>query len=111
MGKNSKKNEQPAAPATTPQQPMQTIQPAMPGQLETLAQQLAAGFGQSAPDMLAYIQQFHRPMSVPDYSPQPTATPTPAAPTPAAAGAAQGRSNPAPVKQPIFGSRSRGGGS
>ena len=101
------------SPAATPapSQAMQTIQPAMPGQLETLAQQLAAGFGQSAPDMLAYIQQFHRPMSVPDYSPQPTASPTPAAPTPAAAGAAQGRSNAAPVKQPIFGSRSRGGGS
>jgi hypothetical protein len=69
MGGDSKKapaSSQAATPAPT--QAMQTIQPAMPGQLEALAQQLSAGFGQSAPDMLAYIQQFHRPMQVPDYS-------------------------------------------
>lgn len=110
----SSKNTTPASPAaaTTPTQPMQTIQPAMPGQLEALAQQLGAGFGQPAPDMLAYIQQFHRPMQVPDYSPQPAATPTPVAstPTPAQAAAGQGQPNADQIRQ-IFASRSRGGGS
>lgn len=112
MGKNSKKSDQPATPAAIPQPAMQTIQPAMPGQLEALAQQLSAGFGQPAPDMLAYIQQFHRPMQVPDYSPRPATTPAPATPTPTTTGGAkrgaQGLTQP--DSRMIF-NRSRGGGS
>lgn len=107
------KNATPTSAATpAPSQATQTIQPAMPGQLEALAQQLSAGFGQPAPDMLAYIQQFHRPMQVPDFSPQPAATPTPAAstPTPEPAAAGQGQPNADQIRQ-IFASRLRGGGS
>nr|WMC99342.1 hypothetical protein RAR13_11860 [Aminobacter aminovorans] len=91
-----------AAPAT---QPMMTVQPAMPGQLEAIAQQLGAGFGHPAPDMLDYIRQFHRPMQVPDYSAQPATTPNPA-PTPAA-------STPMNTAQQVrdFLNRQRGGGS
>lgn len=105
MGGSSKKatNETPAA--TTPTQPMQTLQPSMPGQLEAIAQQLGAGFGQSAPDMMAYLQQFYKPMQVPDYSAQPATTPNPA-PTPAA-------STPMNTAQQVrdFLNRQRGGGS
>lgn len=111
MGKNSKKNEQAATPVATQQQPMQTIQPAMPGQLDALSQQLAAGFGQSAPDMLSYLQQFYKPMQVPDYSQRPAAaTPPPAvtpSPTPVKRG---GQAALQPVDRTIF-NRSRGGGS
>lgn len=108
------KNPTSASPAATPAptQAMQSIQPAMPGQLEALAQQLSAGFGQSAPDMLAYIQQFHRPMQVPDYSSRPAAaTPPPAAtpsPTPVKNG---GKGVQAQFDSRMIFNRSRGGGS
>ncbi|MRX31918.1 hypothetical protein [Aminobacter sp. MDW-2] len=105
MGGKSKKatNETPAT--TTPTQPMQTLQPSMPGQLEAIAQQLGAGFGQPAPDMMSYLQQFYKPMQVPDYSAQPATTPNPA-PTPAA-------STPMNTAQQVrdFLNRQRGGGS
>lgn len=109
MGGSSKKatNETPAT--TTPTQPMQTVQPSMPGQLEAIAQQLGAGFGQSAPDMMSYLQQFYKPMQVPDYSPQPAAaTPNPAPTTPTSAASA-----PMNTAQQVrdFLNRQRGGGS
>lgn len=89
---------------------MQTIQPAMPGQLDALSQQLAAGFGQAQPDMLAYLQQFYKPMQIPDYSAQPAAAtpPPPATPTPAPTpGKRGGQGRPEHV---LF-NRLRGGGS
>ena len=110
MGGSSKNTTTaPAAASSTPTQPMQTIQPSMPGQLEALAQQLSAGFGQSAPDMMSYLQQFYKPMQVPDYSPQPAAAtpnPAPTSPTPAA-------SAPMNTAQQVrdFLNRQRGGGS
>lgn len=113
MGGSSKKPTDPAATPAASQQPMMTVQPAMPGQLEAIAQQLGAGFGQSAPDMMAYLQQFYKPMQVPDYSPKPAApTPTPTAstPTPASGAAWQGHPNADKIGQ-VFASRSRGGGS
>ncbi|AWC25363.1 hypothetical protein CO731_04858 [Aminobacter sp. MSH1] len=81
----SNKSPASASPAATPtpQQPMQTIQPAMPGQLEALAQQLGSGFGQQPADMMSYLQQFYKPMQMPDYSkgyvPPTGSTATPAA--------------------------------
>lgn len=108
MGGSSKKATSETPAAATPTQPMQTIQPAMPGQLEALAQQLSAGFGQSAPDMMSYLQQFYKPMQVPDYSPQPAAATPPPQATPAPT--AQGKP---PVRRSAidFINRSRGGGS
>lgn len=82
MGGSSKS----AAPAaTTPAattRPTTTVPAAMPGQLDALSAQLAAGFGQSQPDILALLNQYYQPMQLPDYSPQPAATPTtPTTPT------------------------------
>ena len=112
MGGSSKKATSETPAATTPTQPMQTIQPSMPGQLEALAQQLSAGFGQSAPDMMSYLQQFYKPMQVPDYSSRPAAaTPPPAAtpsPTPVKNG---GKGAQAQLDSRTFFNRSRGGGS
>jgi hypothetical protein len=66
---------------TTTTQPMQTVPPGMPGQIDTLSQQLAAGFGQPQGDILAYLNQYYQPMSLPNYAPvAPTPTPTPATP-------------------------------
>jgi hypothetical protein len=112
MGGSSKKATSETPAATTPTQPMQTIQPSMPGQLEALAQQLSAGFGQSAPDMMSYLQQFYKPMQVPDYSPQPAATPTPA-PAPAATGGVNrgGQPTPTNLASNMILNRQRGGGS
>jgi hypothetical protein len=58
----------------------------MPGQLDALSAQLAAGYGQSQPDILALLNQYYKPMELPDYSPQPAATtsPRPTTTTPAA---------------------------
>ena len=53
-----------------------TVPGAMPGQLDALSAQLAAGYGQSQPDILALLNQYYQPMQLPDYSPQPAATPT-----------------------------------
>jgi hypothetical protein len=60
--------------------PMDTVQPAMPGQLDAISQQLSAGYGQAPSDIMANLMQYYAPMSLPDYSPQPTPT-TPAKPT------------------------------
>jgi hypothetical protein len=71
---------------TTTTQPMQTVPPGMPGQIDTLSQQLAAGFGQPQSDILAYLNQYYQPMSLPNYAPVPTpapTTPAPKTPTPA----------------------------
>lgn len=62
--------------------PMQTIQPGMPGQISTLADQLAAGFGQQPADILAQLQQYYQPMSIPNYAPAAATTPTTPAKTP-----------------------------
>lgn len=108
MGGSSKKSTPSQAATPTPAQPMQTIQPAMPGQLDALSQQLAAGFGQAQPDMLAYLQQFYKPMQIPDYSAQPAAaTPPPAAP------ASEPATPGSPARQRVRDhfNRSRGGGS
>lgn len=112
MGGSSKKPTDPAATPAASQQPMMTVQPAMPGQLEAIAQQLGAGFGQPAPDMLDYIRQFHRPMQVPDYSPRPATTPAPATPTPTTPGGAKrgAQELTQPDSRMIF-NRQRGGGS
>jgi len=79
MGSSSKS----AAPAaTTPAattRPTMTVPAAMPGQLDALSAQLASGFGQSQPDILALLNQYYKPMELPDYSPQPAPT-TPATP-------------------------------
>lgn len=79
-------DKKPAA-ATTPAAtttPMQTVQPGMPGQISTLADQLAAGFGQPSADIMTQLMQYYQPMSLPNYAPvTPAATPTPTAPKPA----------------------------
>jgi len=62
-----------------------TVPGAMPGQLDALSAQLAAGYGQSQPDILALLNQYYQPMQLPDYSPQPAASTTPATTTPAPA--------------------------
>ena len=65
-GGGSKPTDQAATAAT--QQPQQTVQPGMPGQLDALSTQLASGYGQQPADILAYLQQFYKPMQIPDYS-------------------------------------------
>lgn len=77
--------------------PMDTVQPAMPGQLDALSQQLAAGYGQAPGDIMANLMQYYAPMSLPDYSPQPAPT-TPAKPT-----------KPTPAPKPGGGSAGSGG--
>jgi len=85
----SSKSAAPAAtaPAATTR-PTMTVPGAMPGQLDALSAQLSAGYGQSQPDILALLNQYYSPMQLPDYSPQPAATPTtpttPAATSPVA---------------------------
>ena len=79
-GGGGNNQQQAPAPAGTP---MQTIQPGMPGQISTLADQLAAGFGQNPADMLSQLQQYYQPMSIPNYAPvAPTAPTSPTTPTP-----------------------------
>ena len=102
MGGSSKS----AAPAaTTPAataRPTTTVQPAMPGQLDALSAQLAAGYGQSQPDILAMLNQFYQPMQLPDYSPQPApaapTTPRPTTATPATGGAKPAGSSGMPMR-------------
>jgi hypothetical protein len=66
---------------TTTATPMQTVQPGMPGQISSLADQLAAGFGQQPNDVMTQLMQYYQPMSLPNYAPVPTpATPTPVTP-------------------------------
>ena len=73
--------------STNTTMPMDTVQPAMPGQLNALSQQLASGYGQAPADIMSQLMQYYAPMSLPDYGPQPTPTPTPKpAPTPAKPG-------------------------
>lgn len=60
--------------------PTDTVQPAMPGQLDAISQQLASGYGQAPADIMANLMQYYAPMSLPDYGPQPT-PPTPTKPT------------------------------
>lgn len=78
----SSKSAAPAAtsPAATTR-PTTTVPAAMPGQLDALSAQLAAGYGQSQPDILALLNQYYQPMQLPDYSPQPASTTTPATTT------------------------------
>jgi hypothetical protein len=64
-GGSSKKKDTPTT------MPMDTVQPALPGQLDALSQQLAAGYGQAPGDIMANLMQYYAPMSLPDYSPQP----------------------------------------
>ena len=102
MGGSSKS----AAPAaTTPAattRPTTTVPAAMPGQLDALSAQLAAGFGQSQPDILALLNQYYQPMQLPDYSPQPVpttpATPRPTTTTPATGGAKPAGSSGGPMR-------------
>lgn len=91
MSGGSKKSDSKAAATTTTTQPMQTVQPGMPGQISTLADQLAAGFGQPSADILAQLQQYYQPMQLPNYAPVPT--PAPVTPTP----------TPKPAPKPIIG--------
>jgi hypothetical protein len=72
-------NSQPKPTNTT--MPMDTVQPAMPGQLDAISHQLASGYGQSPTDIMSQLMQYYAPMQLPDYSPQPAPTPTPT-PTP-----------------------------
>lgn len=97
MSGGSKSSSKPAAtPAATNATPMQTIQPGMPGQISTLADQLAAGFGQQPADILAQLQQYYQPMSLPNYAPV-TPAATPVTPTP---------TTPKPAPKPVATSRS-----
>jgi hypothetical protein len=43
----------------------------MPGQLEMIAQQLGMGFGQQPGDIMAYLQQFNKPVQI---APMPAAS-------------------------------------
>lgn len=72
-----------------PKGPTMTVQPTMPGQNEAIAAQLAAAFGQTPQGLLAHMNQFYRPMKLPDYAP-PAATPT--TPTTPATGSSGGKS-------------------
>lgn len=92
-GGSSKKKETPTT------MPTDTVQPAMPGQLDALSQQLAAGYGQAPADVMAQLMQYYAPMSLPDYSPQPAPTPTPT-PTP--------KPTPIPTPTPTRGIIGRG---
>lgn len=94
MGGSSKKADKKTADTPTTQ-PMQTVQPGMPGQISTLADQLAAGFGQQPADVMTQLLQYYQPMSLPNYAPPAPApaTPTPAVPTP----------KPAATPKPIIG--------
>lgn len=87
MSGGSKKTETPKTDTTTSATPMQTIQPGMPGQINALANQLAAGFGQQSGDVLSQLMQYYQPMSLPNYAPVTPAatapTPTPVTPAPA----------------------------
>lgn len=94
-GGGGKKTETKAATSTST--PMQTVQPGMPGQISTLADQLAAGFGQPSSDVMAQLLQYYQPMSLPNYAP---ATPTAPAPTPATPAKPT-----APAPKPIIGGR------
>jgi hypothetical protein len=62
-------NSQPKPTNTT--MPMDTVQPAMPGQLDAISHQLASGYGQSPTDIMSQLMQYYAPMQLPDYSPQP----------------------------------------
>ena len=81
-GGSDKKPATKTTAATTATTPMQTVQPGMPGQINTLANQLAAGFGQQPADILAQLQQYYQPMSLPNYAPVTPTPATPATPTP-----------------------------
>jgi hypothetical protein len=52
-------------PSGVADRPRTTIQPAMPGQLEAISQQLAAGYGQPPDAIMAMLNEVYRPMSVP----------------------------------------------
>jgi len=49
--------------------PMTQVPAAMPGQLDALSQQLAAGFGGQPADLLALMNQYYQPMQLPNYAP------------------------------------------
>lgn len=83
MSGGNKSSAKPTATTTaTNTTPMQTVQPGMPGQISTLADQLAAGFGQQPADILAQLQQYYQPMSLPNYAPVTPVTPAPTTTTP-----------------------------
>lgn len=84
MGGSSKSAAPAAATPAATTRPTMTVPGAMPGQLDALSAQLAAGYGQSQPDILSLLNQYYSPMQLPDYSPQPAATPTTPTATPAA---------------------------
>lgn len=83
MGGDSKKASPAATTPASTMRPTTTVPAAMPGQLDALSAQLAAGFGQSQPDILALLNQYYQPMQLPDYSQPMTAAPKPVATTPA----------------------------
>jgi hypothetical protein len=83
-GSSSKKKDNKSSNVTMP---TDTVQPSMPGQLDAISQQLAAGYGQAPSDVLAQLMQYYAPMQLPDYSPQSSGAPTPTpAPTPSSSG-------------------------
>jgi hypothetical protein len=94
-GGSKKKASTPAADTATAT-PMQTVQPGMPGQINTLADQLAAGFGQQSGDVLSQLLQYYQPMSLPNYAPV-----APATPAPARRSLRRQHSNQKPVASPI----------
>lgn len=53
--------------------PTFTMQPAMPGQLEAVAQQLGLAYGQVPAGLLAHMGALYQPMVLPDYAPNRTA--------------------------------------
>ncbi len=68
MGGSSKKKKSNEPTITAANRPTYTAPGAMPGQLDALSQQLAMGYGQSQPDIMAMLNQVYQPMNLPDYS-------------------------------------------
>jgi hypothetical protein len=72
-GSSKKKNDK----STNVSMPTDIVQPSMPGQLDAISQQLAAGYGQQPADIMAQLMQYYAPMQLPDYGPQSSGTPSP----------------------------------
>jgi len=69
MGGSSGGGSKKKTPQTTiMDRPTITVPGSMPGQLDALSQQLAMGYGQSQPDIMALLNQVYQPMKLPDYS-------------------------------------------
>ena len=68
MGGSSGGGSKKAPKTSIVDRPTITVPGSMPGQLDALSQQLALGYGQSQPDIMALLSQVYQPMKLPDYS-------------------------------------------